>query len=167
MEAIVVVGLLQGLRSDETNATIAGERIAAALAQVVAVAERRGVPLVIEPVNHLQVGFNHTAAEVVALVDRIGSPATGLMLDTLHMNIEERSIVNTIRQHGGRIRHFHLCESNGGPFGSGNLDFPAILDALDESGYAHNVSVKIYNRATWQDAAHSAIEFLRRLRPVG
>ena len=35
------------------------------------------------------------------------------MLDTIHLNIEERSILEAIRVHGRRIRHFHLCESNG------------------------------------------------------
>jgi sugar phosphate isomerase/epimerase len=162
--SLVVVGLMQGLRSDEPDSAIAGARITEALARVARAAETRRVPLIIEPVNHLQVGFHHTAAEVAALVERIGSPAAELMLDTLHMNIEERSMLETIRHYGRRIRHFHLCESNGGPFGSGNLDFGAVLAALDEVHYDKYVSVKIYCRATWEDAARSAIEFLRRLR---
>jgi sugar phosphate isomerase/epimerase len=78
------------------------------------------------------------------------------------MNIEERSILQTIRDHGPNIRHFHLCETNGGPFGSGNLDFPSVLAALRESGYNHFVSVKIYRKATWQEAARSASEFLKQ-----
>ena len=87
--SLVVVGLLQGLRHDEPDPVVANERIVAALARVARVAESRQVPIVIEPVNHLQVGFNHTAKEVAELVDRIGSPAVTLMLDTIHMNIEE------------------------------------------------------------------------------
>ena len=118
--------------------------------------------VIIEPVNHLQVGFNHTAAEVSELIDRIGSAAIRLMLDTIHMNIEERSILDTIRRYGKRIGHFHLCESNGGPLGSGNLDFAAVLAALDEVGYDKYVSIKIYRTASWEDAARSAIQFLRR-----
>lgn len=163
--AIVVVGLMQGLRSDEPDQQLANARIRETLARVAQVAEDRGVRLILEPVNHLQVGFNHTAAEVAELVDRIGSTATHLMLDTLHMNIEERSMLETIRHYGGRIGHFHLCESNGGLFGSGNMDFAAILATLDEVRYEKYVSVKIYSRATWEDAACSAMEWLRRLRP--
>jgi 5-keto-L-gluconate epimerase len=159
--SLVVVGLMQGLRSDEPNATKANERIAAALVDVARVAEDRRVPIILEPVNHLQVGFNHTAGEVAELIDRIGSPAVNLMLDTIHMNIEERSMLDTIRHYGQRIGHFHLCESNGGPFGSGNLDFPSVVTALDEAGYDKYVSVKIYRDVSWDDAARSAIEFLR------
>lgn len=85
------------------------------------------------------------------------------MLDTIHMNIEERSMLETIRRYGGQIGHFHLCESNGGPFGSGNLDFAAVLATLDAVRYDKYASIKIYRDATWEDAAGSAIEFLRRL----
>jgi len=83
------------------------------------------------------------------------------MLDTIHMNIEERSIVETIRAHGRHIRHFHLCETNGGPFGTGSLDFPRVLATLTESGYSHFVSVKVYRHADWEEAAQGAIVFLR------
>ena len=161
--ALVVVGLMQGLRSDEPDPEIANERITEALARVARAAEERRVPLIIEPVNHLQVGFNHTAAEVAALVERIGSPAANLMLDTIHMNIEEQSMLATIRRYGKRIGHFHLCESNGGPFGSGNLDFASVWAALREAGYDKQVSIRIYRDASWHDAARSAMEFLRSL----
>ena len=161
--SLVVVGLLQGLGQDEPDAATANERIAAALARVGRFALDRRVPIIVEPVNHLQVGFNHTAAEVAELIDRVNSPAVNLMLDTIHMNIEERSMLETIRRHGKRIGHFHLCESNGGPFGSGNLDIAAVLSALDAVGYDKYVSVKIYRDASWEAAARQALAFLRGL----
>ena len=160
--AIVVVGLMQGLRSDEPDAALAAERIKTCLGEVAKRAAARGVAVVIEPVNHLQVGFHHTADEVAGLVQSICSPALGYMLDTIHMNIEERSIQETIRRHGPRIRHFHLCESSGGPFGDGNLDFAAALGALEASGYRGFCSVKIYRQLAWADAARQAAEFVRR-----
>ncbi len=117
-----------------------------------------GGRLVLEPVNHLQVGFHHTAAEAAALVARVGSGALGYMLDTIHIHIEERSMDETIRNHGRAIRHFHLCESNGGPFGSGSIDFPQVLSTLRATGYDRYVSVKIYRQLDWQDAARTAAE---------
>jgi sugar phosphate isomerase/epimerase len=159
--AVLVVGLMQGLRSDEADEAAAQERIAAGLQAIAAAAAKQNATVVLEPVNHLQVGFNHTAAEAVALVQKIGSPSLSYMLDTIHLNIEERSILDAIRLHAARIRHFHLCETNGGPFGSGNLDFSSVLRTLKESGYAHFASVKIYRKCDWQQAAAEAIAFLR------
>jgi sugar phosphate isomerase/epimerase len=163
--AVLVVGLMQGLRSDEPDEAKANERIAACLRPIAEAAAHRGTTLVLEPVNHLQVGFNHTAAEAAAMVQRVDSPGLSYMLDTIHLNIEERSILDTIRAHGGHIRHFHLCETNGRLFGTGNLDFPAVLRTLEESGYAHYASVKIYREPDWQETARSAIAFLRENCP--
>lgn len=160
LKALVVVGLMQGLRTDEPDEGKANERIVDSLRQVAREAERASVNVVIEPVNHLQVGFNHSAAEAAAVAERVGSPALGYMLDTIHMNIEERSLLETIRSHGRRVRHFHLCETNGGPFGTGGLDFRAVLSTLAESGYQGWVSVKVYRKAGWESAAESAANFL-------
>lgn len=161
--AVLVVGLMQGLRSNEPDERIAASRISGCLAEVAKRAADRQVDVLIEPVNHLQVGFHHTADEVAALVRGVGSEALGYMLDTIHMNIEEHSILDAIRRHGPQIRHFHLCESNGGPFGRGNLDFRAALEELAASGYDRFASVKIYRELAWEEAAKQAIEFVRRL----
>ncbi len=161
LNALIVVGLMQGLRSDEPDLIIANERIVEGLRRVARTAQDRGISVVLEPVNHLQVGFNHTAAEVAALVERIGSPAMSTMLDTFHLNIEERSIPEAIRAHGPRIRHFHLCETNGGTFGTGHLDFRSVLAGLDQAGYHHFVSIKVYRVPDWEESARSAAEFLR------
>jgi sugar phosphate isomerase/epimerase len=160
--AVLVIGLMQGLRADEPDEIAATARIAEGLRSVARAAETVGVTLVLEPVNHLQVGFHHTADEAAALIARVGSPALGYMLDTIHMNIEERSLLETIRRHGANIRHFHLCETNGGPFGTGALPFPDVLAALTESGYRGWVSTKVYRKVGWEEAARATAAFLRK-----
>jgi sugar phosphate isomerase/epimerase len=164
--AVVVVGLMQGLRSDEPDEAVANLRIADSLRSAAEAARAEGATLVLEPVNHLQVGFNHTAAAAAAMVRTVGSPGLSYMLDTIHLNIEERSILETIREHGPQIRHFHLCETNGGPFGTGNLDFARVLDTLAATGYRHYLSVKVYRQVDWEEAARRAIEFLRATKKV-
>jgi sugar phosphate isomerase/epimerase len=158
LRALVVVGLMQGLRSDELDGAAAAGRIADCLTRAAERAAVQGVTLVLEPVNHLQVGFHHTAAEASALVEQVGSRSLGYMLDTIHLHIEERSVCDTILKHGKRIRHFHLCESNGGEFGSGAIDFPQVLAALRKSGYDGFVSVKVYRHLGWEEAARTAAE---------
>ena len=86
------------------------------------------------------------------------------MVDTIHMNIEDPSLTQPVRDCGPDLRHVHLCESNGGPFGSGSIDFASVLRVLDEIGYDRFASVKIYRNATHREAARSSIEHLRRLR---
>ena len=161
-QSILVVGLLQGLRSDEADPEIANQRIVEGLLEVGVAAERRGVELVIEPVNHLQVGFNNSVSEVRQLIEAIGSPAFKPMVDTIHMNIEETSLTQPIYDCGSELRHVHLCESNGAVLGSGHIDFGAVLKALDDIAYDGYASVKVYRKATLEEAAVSSMEYLRQ-----
>jgi len=140
-DAILVVGLLQGFRTDEPDEGLANRRIADALRQVGDAAAERGVDLVIEPVNHLQVGFNNSVGEVRSLIEAIDSPRFRPMVDTIHMNVEETSLTQPIRDCGPELRHVHLCESNGAVLGSGHIDFDAVLTTLDEIGYEGFASV--------------------------
>ena len=161
-DAILVVGLLQGFRSDEPDPDVSNRRITECLREVAAAAEDKKCEIVIEPVNHLQVGFNNSVGEVLALIEAINSPAVRPMVDTIHMNIEETSLVEPIRKCGDRLRHVHLCESNGSLFGTGNVDFGSVLKSLDEIGYRRFASVKVYRGAALEEAAPASIEYLRK-----
>jgi D-psicose/D-tagatose/L-ribulose 3-epimerase len=164
-EAILVVGQMQGLRSDEADVDVANGRIIDCLKEVSAAAEAKGVEFVLEPVNHLQAGFNNSVAEVLKLIETIGSPAIKPMVDTVHMNIEEKSLTQPIYDCGTQLRHVHLCESNGGFFGTGRVDFSAVLQALSNIGYDGFGSVKVYRHATMEEAARTSIEALLRAKP--
>ena len=161
--AILVIGLLQGLRSDEPDPEKANGRITECLRQVADVAEAKGVDCVMEPVNHLQVGFNNSVGEVLQLIEKIGSHAIRPMVDTVHMNIEESSQTSPILRCGDQLRHVHLCESNGARFGSGHVDFSAVLQALDEIDYTHFASVKVYRNLAWKEAVDSSLGCLKNL----
>ena len=61
------------------------------------------------------------------LIERVGAPNLGLLLDTFHMNIEEPFIEDSIRQAGDCIFHFHVADSNRWHPGAGHLDFASCL----------------------------------------
>lgn len=159
--AVMVVGLLQGRRTDEPDPVVAAARIVEGLRVVCERAEAVGVDMVVEPVNHLQVGFHNSVGEVRGLIDRVGSRALRPMVDTVHMNIEERSLVEPILACGASLRHVHLCESNGARFGTGGIDFPAVLAALRSIGYPGWCSVKVYRDLDFAEAARSSMTFLK------
>ena len=159
--ALLVVGLLQGLRRDEADTEVANQRIIAGLREVGLTALPQGVELVIEPVNHLQVGFNNSLAEVQQLIAAIDVPVFKPMLDTIHMNIEETSLTKPVYSCGRSLGHVHLCESNGGVLGRGHIDFKSVLRALKSVGYEGFASVKVYRKASLEEGALSSIEFLR------
>jgi sugar phosphate isomerase/epimerase len=143
-EALMVFGSLQGRLGDEPDRETGRKRIVQALGEVCAYASREGVVVAIEPVNHLEVGWHHTIAETAALVRALGLQAARLMIDTFHMNIEERDMVSALPGIADILVHVHLSETNRGVTGEGHLDIGGFLRALRGSGYAGTCSVGVF-----------------------
>ncbi len=103
-----------------------------------------GVTLALEPLNRFESAFPTTVAEACALVDAAGSANLGLLLDTFHMNIEERNPVAAIRRAGPRLRHFHCSENDRGPVGNGQVHWDAVRAALIDTGYRGDLVVESF-----------------------
>jgi D-psicose/D-tagatose/L-ribulose 3-epimerase len=142
-------------------------------------AGEHGVKLGVEPLNRFETSFINLAAQAIEVVDRVAHPACGIMLDTFHMNIEEKSIGEAIRATGGRLFHLHSCENDRGAPGSGHVPWAEVEEALDEIGYDGPVVIESFTSkvksiaraaAIWrsfessQDAlAENGLTFLRQL----
>lgn len=91
--------------------------------------------LTIEPVNRSETFFLRTAKEAKALCAAIAHPRIGITVDTFHANIEEKNIPDAVLSLGSSLKHFHASENDRGLLGSGHIDFPAIIEALQKSNY--------------------------------
>lgn len=142
-------------------------------------AGERNVKLALEPLNRFETDFINTAEQGLELVDRIGNSNVGLLLDTFHMNVEEKDSAEAIRKAGAHIFHFHTCENDRGTPGTGQVNWNAVKRALSDARYegpavieAFNSSIKEIARAValWRPLASSpdslASEGLRFLRKL-
>jgi D-psicose/D-tagatose/L-ribulose 3-epimerase len=142
-----------------------------------------GVTLCIEPLNRFETSFINLASQAIEVIDRVDHPACQILLDTFHMNIEEKSLGDAIRVAGPRLRHVHACENDRGTPGTGNIDWDDIAQALKDINYdgpvvieSFTAKVKTIARAAaiWrpladtQDAlAEEGLAFLRQLLTNG
>src|SRR5690606_31460210 len=99
-----------------------------------------------EPVNRFESDLVNRAEQAVELVEAVGHPAVGVLLDTFHMNIEEDDIAGAIRATGRHLIHFHANENHRGIPGEGHLDWKAVLAALQEVGYGGYVVLEPFRR---------------------
>lgn len=161
--APVVFGLLQGSLKDEPDPVCALSRIREHLTKLAEFAEGAGTVLAMEPVNRYECAvFHNTAADVVASVTSVGSPALRAMVDTFHVNIEEPAQRVAIHTAGALLAHFHLSETNRGLLGSGHLNFKEVFTALREVQYNGFVSVGVYrDEPTLAERAQRAITRLQ------
>ncbi len=106
-----------------------------------------GIRLGIEPLNRFETDLINTVEQGLVLLDEIDRANVGFLLDTFHMNIEEKSIPSAIRAAKGRIVEFHACSSDRGTPGEDHLPWPAIVAALAETGYDGPVVIEAFTPA--------------------
>ena len=152
------------------------------LKKLSAQASDKGVTLCVEPLNRFETSFMNLASQAIEVVDRVDSEACGILLDTFHMNIEEKSIGDAIRAAGSRLKHLHSCENDRGAPGSGHVPWKEVAAAVKDAGYDGPVVIESFTdkvktiaraAAIWrsfetsQDAlAQNGLKFLRGLLGV-
>lgn len=157
----VIVGLIRGRGEEAPSPEKARELLRGSLQDLCRYAAQAGVKIFLEPLNRYESKLVNTVAEGLAVIEETGCENLLLLLDTFHMNIEERVIEDSIRLAGSKIGHFHIADSNRLAPGLGHLDFASILHALSDTGYTGYVSAEIVTKPDFETAARLTINAVR------
>ncbi len=162
---LVTIGSFRGRVSAGGDGSRA--RLIARLRAAADEAAARGVRLVLEPLNRYETDVVRNADEGLAFLDEVAHPALGLLLDTYHCNIEERSWTEPFRRAmaAGRLWHVHLGDNNRLPPGSGLIPFPTIVATLHEIGYQGFLSAELLAQPDPDTAAQQTVTYMRALLP--
>jgi D-psicose/D-tagatose/L-ribulose 3-epimerase len=149
------------------------------LSTLAAYANDRGVKLGIEPLNRFETSFLNLTSQALEVIERVNSPACGLLMDTFHMCIEEKSLGDAFRAAGKWVFHVHACENDRGAPGSGHVPWTDVRQGLQDIGYDGLVVIESFtskvksiaraaaiwrNLAPTQDAlAQDGLKFLHQL----
>ena len=114
------------------------------LREVADYASERGVTLAIEPLNRFETDLVNTVEQGLELCELIGRDNVGLMLDTFHMNIEEKNIGAAITSAGDKVFHFQVSENDRGTPGSGHVPWSETFDALKTIDYQGSIVVESF-----------------------
>ena len=120
------------------------DRAVASLRLAAQYARDRAIKLAVEPLNRFETDLVNTVDQGLRLVDDTGAPNVGLLLDTFHMNIEERDIPAAIARAAGRIVEFHASSNDRGTPGDDHLPWPKIAEALRAAGYDGPVVIEAF-----------------------
>jgi D-psicose/D-tagatose/L-ribulose 3-epimerase len=121
------------------------ERGVTSLREIAKSAETHGVTLALEPLNRFETDFLNLSEQAVRMCEDVASPAVGILLDTFHMGIEEKSQGDAIRRAGKHLKHFHTCENDRGTPGTGQVPWTEVRDALRDIGYDRCVAIEGFN----------------------
>jgi D-psicose/D-tagatose/L-ribulose 3-epimerase len=126
-------------------------------------AERRGVRLVFEATNHLEMGkFVNTAANHRRVIELTGRSDIGIQLDFFHVNLEELGPYEAVMDAQPYLWHLHFRDSNSLTPGYGKTDFRAVMRALIRTGYAGYCTIESAPMVPSADrSAEDGIAYLR------
>jgi D-psicose/D-tagatose/L-ribulose 3-epimerase len=141
------------------------EYAANGLKEVAGYAKKYGVLIGLETANRYETYLINTVGGLLKLVEAIDEPNVGLLLDTYHMNIEEKDLYQSIVATKGKTVHFHVNENDRGTPGTGHIPWDDVFRALKEIDYDRVIAIESFVgdsidiallAAVWRQLAPSA-----------
>ncbi len=124
-------------------------------------ASKRGVKLILEPVNRYEIDFVNNLDQCVEMIKLVNKENFTMMPDVFHMNIEDSKIGEALIKHSKYIDYIHFASSNRIGVGEGHLNWNEIFNALDQISYDGWTTVEILPYPTPEIAAKTSIDFLK------
>ena len=146
---------LAGLTLPDVPVTEQWATLEANLAYAAEQAQAAGVRQVVEPLNTFDTpGFLlATPSQGFDLVERIGHPNLSLQYDLYHAQRMEGNLTATIERRIDRIGHVQIADSpRRHEPGKGEINFPFVLQALDDAGYDGWVSLEYKPLASTEES---------------
>ena len=160
-EAPAIIGSMQGRWEGGVTHQQASNWLAEALEELGGLAATRGQVLLYEPLNRYETNMFNRVGDTAAFLDRLVTRNVRVLADLFHMNIEESSIADALRETSRYIGHVHFADSNRCAIGFGHTNVAPIIGALLEIGFEGYLSAEIFPLPDSETAARQTIESLR------
>jgi 5-keto-L-gluconate epimerase len=164
LNSMVIIGGIRGRLSEPPEVrSLELNEGKLALIEISEYAKKKNIILLIEPINRYETNFINTVQEGMELIDELGMDNLKLLPDTFHMNIEEKSIKESLIKAKSFIGYIHFADSNRRAPGAGHVDFKSIMSSLKKINYKNYIGIEILPLPNDYQAAKESIEFLRIL----
>jgi len=121
------------------------------------IARQNRMVIAVEPLNRFETYFLNTIADTAKFCDEVGDENVGLLADTFHANIEEKSIGRALRQAARHLKHVHTCENDRGIPGTGNVNWPEFFETIRALHYDGWMVIESFSFSMGQLAAAASI----------
>jgi D-psicose/D-tagatose/L-ribulose 3-epimerase len=126
-------------------------------------AGERGIKLGLEALNRFETSVLNTVQQVLEVVDAVNSKACGVLLDTFHMNIEEKDPIGAIGTVGDYTVHIQISGSDRGAAGRDHIDWESTAAAIRGIGYEGGLTIESFT--VENESIARAASIWRRLEP--
>ncbi|KLU04704.1 D-tagatose 3-epimerase [Rhodopirellula islandica] len=120
-------------------------------------AETVGVKLGIEALNRFECYLLNCHGDSARFAREVDHPSCGIMYDTFHSNIEEKSVTEAVLAGGDKLFHIHISENDRSTPGKGGVNWKENFDAIAKSGYDGYLTIEAFGLALPEIAAATKI----------
>ena len=125
-------------------------------------AGKQGVKILLEATNHFENNVLNTGREVREFIEKYALANVQALMDSFHINIEERSVTVGLKDAGQYLGHIHFGDNIRWYPGSGAFNLDAFCQGIREIGYDGVVSVEAFPLPDGETAARETIAFFKR-----
>lgn len=162
--ANINIGRIRGQYCSELTKGQTEEYAVSAFQELSDYAAPKNVQIALETVTIMQTNFINTMADAERIIKMVDRPNFRLMMDVFHMNLEEKNVLQAIRDYSKYNIHVHLADNNRRYPGQCGLDFEEIISVFKECGYDGNFCTEIFQLPSMEEAAKGAIEYLKPIK---
>lgn len=91
--------------------------------------------LLIEPLNRYESLYLNTVEDCVSLLKSLNNSKLGILFDVFHSSIEEKSLIDALKNAKSYIKHIHIADNNRLLPGYGCVDWKALMMLLNDNSY--------------------------------
>jgi D-psicose/D-tagatose/L-ribulose 3-epimerase len=118
------------------------ELSAEGLREVARYAQGFGIKVGLEPANRYETYLVNTIGDGLRLADSIGEKNVGILFDTFHCSIEEKSMYGAIAAAGSRLYHVHVSANDRGIPGTGQVRWDDVFRGVKDIGYDGTITIE-------------------------
>ena len=105
-----------------------------------------GIILTPEALNRFECYLYNTLDDIAELIREVDHNNFGMIFDSHHAHIEEKSSSESILKYADLIKHVHISESDRGTPGEGQVHWDEIFASLTKIGYDGWLTIEAFSR---------------------
>jgi sugar phosphate isomerase/epimerase len=160
-EAPAIIGSMQGRWENQVSQEQGLEWLAQSLQELGSHAAQRGQILLYEPLNRYETNLINRLDQAVHLIRSSRIQHVKILADLFHLNIEEKSVAEAIRNASGYIGHVHFADSNRQAVGFGHTNMKPIISALRDNRFEGYLSAEVFPLPDSKAAARQTMKSFR------
>lgn len=125
-------------------------------------AREKDVYLLLEATNRFENNVINTGRDIRLMIEENGLTHTQALMDSFHINIEERDILTCLKDTGDYLGHIHFGDNTRMYPGTGEFQFSKLVQAIQDYGYDGVLSLECFPMPDQMTAARETMKFFHK-----